>query len=178
MLAGRAATRQPIAVLFVCLGNICRSPLAKGILQHRAAQRGLLTPPRLVIDSCGTGNWHVGHDADPRSHMIAQRRGVCFEHVARQVDVEVDGKRFDLILPMDERNRADLLDLGLPAERTILYRSFDPTCTHLPEHDPGHGPSHDMNVPDPYYGGPEGFQTVFDMLDAATTGLLQRLSLA
>jgi protein-tyrosine phosphatase len=87
-------------------------------------------------------------------------------HVARQVD-EHEDHRFDLILPMDQRNLADLLDLGLPAERTMLFRRFDPSCAALPDHK--------IDVPDPYYGAHDGFQTVFDMLDAATQGLFDRL---
>ena len=163
-LAAKARAHQPIALLCVCLGNICRSPLAKALLQHHASARGLA--PVLTIDSCGTGSWHVGADADPRTHLIAAKHAVVLSHVARQVDEHSD-HRFDLILPMDQRNLADLLDLGLPAERTMLFRRFDPSCAALPDHK--------IDVTDPYYGAHDGFQTVFDMLDAATQGLFDRL---
>jgi protein-tyrosine phosphatase len=164
-LAANAASQRPVALLCVCLGNICRSPLAEALLQHHANLRGLA--PRLAIDSCGTGSWHVGADADPRTHLIAANHAVTLTHVARQVDADEDAQRFDLILPMDQRNRADLLDLGLPADRTILFRRFDPACADLPDHK--------IDVPDPYYGAHDGFQVVFNMLDAAAQGLLDRL---
>lgn len=164
-LIAKAASQQPVALLCVCLGNICRSPLAKALLQHHANQRGLTS--RLSIDSCGTGSWHIGADADPRTHLIAAKHAVQLTHTARQVDADEDAQRFDLILPMDQRNHADLLDLGLPAERTILFRRFDPACAALPDHK--------IDVPDPYYGAHDGFQTVYDMLHAASTGLLNRI---
>lgn len=163
-IAAKAAAGESVTFLSVCLGNICRSPLAKALLQHHANARGLAR--RIRIDSCGTGSWHVGADADPRTHLIAAKHAVVLSHVARQVDADEDC-RFDLVLPMDQRNWADLLDLGFPADRTILFRRFDPSCAALPDHR--------IDVPDPYYGPQDGFQTVFDMLDAATQGLLDRI---
>jgi protein-tyrosine phosphatase len=120
------------------------------------------------IDSCGTGGWHAGEDADPRTRLVAEKHGVTLAHTARQVDAEADAERFDLILAMDQRNLADLLDLGMPAQRTILFRRFDPACAAQPDHR--------IDVPDPYYGSHDGFQTVYDMLDAAAQGLLARIA--
>lgn len=153
------------SLLFVCLGNICRSPLAEGLFIHLARERGVLD--RFRVDSAGTGAWHVGKPADPRSIAVARTHGVHLPSVARQVDPESDFERFDLILAMDRSNRTDLLDLGAPRERVRLMRSFDPTLTGVPEHD--------LDVPDPYYGRGDGFQRVYEMLLRATTGLLEEL---
>lgn len=153
------------AVLFVCLGNICRSPLAEGLFIHLARERGVLD--RFRVDSAGTGAWHVGKSADPRSIAVARAHGVHLPSIARQVDPARDFERFDLVLAMDRSNRTDLLDLGAPRDRVRLMRSFDPTLTGAPEHD--------LDVPDPYYGHRDGFQRVYDMLLRATTGLLDEL---
>ncbi len=155
-----------VGVLFVCLGNICRSPMAKGVFLHQARQRGLLD--RFHVDSCGTGGWHAGNGADPRTLLVAARNGVQIEHVARQLNAANDFTRFDLLLAMDAKNRADLLALGAPEDRVRLLRSFDASLTGAPDRE--------LNVPDPYYGGDEGFQHVFDMIDRANAGLLNHLT--
>lgn len=136
--------------------------MAKGILVHQAGVKGVAS--RLRVDSCGTGHWHVGGPADPRTLLVAERNGVTFEHVARQVDPGVDFQEFDLILPMDSQNKRDLLRLGAPPEKVKLFRSFDPALADAPESV--------LNVPDPYTGDERGFQQVFDMLWAAGEGLL------
>ncbi len=153
------------SILFVCLGNICRSPLAKGVLAHQASVKGV--GDRFRIDSCGTGHWHVGGPADPRTMLVAARNGVQFEHTARQVDPAVDFQAFDLILPMDSQNKRDLLRLGAPAERVRLFRSYDPALAGAPEHG--------LGVPDPYSGDERAFQQVFDMLWAASEGFLAQV---
>lgn len=154
---------RQIAVCFVCLGNICRSPTAEGVFIDLVAQAGLRE--RFVIDSAGTGAWHVGERADPRSRAEARRRGVELPSIARQV-VAQDFARFDLLLAMDRRNRADLLAMARsePARAKVrLFRSFDASAP--PE----------AEVPDPYYGGDEGFAEVFDICRRAGAGLLESL---
>lgn len=155
----------PRSLLFVCLGNICRSPLAKAIFMHQAAQRDLLDD--FVIDSCGTGHWHAGGPADPRSVMVAAKNGVTLEHTARQV-IDDDFARFDLLLAMDQRNQTDLIDMGAPREKVRLFRSFDATLADAV----ARGEHHKLEVPDPYYGGHDGFDRVYEMLWRASEGLL------
>ncbi|MBT8403490.1 MAG: low molecular weight phosphotyrosine protein phosphatase [Gemmatimonadetes bacterium] len=154
----------PVSVLFVCLGNICRSPLAEGVFRHRVEQAELTAFFR--IDSAGTGGWHVGDPPDPRSSATAASRGVSLDgQRARRVDPE-DFGRFDWIVAMDRANLRDLERLrgriaGAAAE-LVLLRDFDP--------EPGDG-----EVPDPYYGGPDGFDRVFDLVDRSTAALLAHL---
>lgn len=146
------------AILFVCLGNICRSPLAEGVLRDRAARAG--RADRLVISSAGTGAWHVGKRPDPRSIEVAARHGIDLTgQRARQVDVE-DFSRFSLILAMDDSNLRDLQDLRAraPATAGARVRRFL-----------------DRDVPDPYYGGPGGFEAVYDMLAEGCDRLLLSL---
>lgn len=158
-----------IGVLFVCLGNICRSPLAEGIFIHLARERGTLH--RFDVDSCGTGAWHVGHDADPRSIRVAARYGIRLVHEARQLEPHTDFPRFHLLIPMDRSNMRGVLVAGsryaVNPSRVRLMRAFDPT----------HTPTADIpEVPDPYEGGDDGFEHVFQMLHRACGGLLDRLS--
>lgn len=163
---------ERLGVLFVCLGNICRSPLARAIFEHQANAAGVLA--RFDVDSCGTGGWHAGEDADPRSRLVAERHGVAMVHRARQIAPAADFARFHLLLAMDERNRADVIALGAPRERVFLMRRFEDGLDEL-----GHGQSDQhLAVPDPYYGGNEGFQRVFEMLWLANEGLLRRTSVA
>lgn len=178
-LAGRsiwsATNPVPTAVLFVCLGNICRSPLAKAIFEDRAKARNVLD--RFRIDSCGTGHWHVGRSADARSIAIAAVRGTSLtptSHRARQVDADCDFDAFDLILAMDQSNKSNLIGLGAPPHRVVLLRAFDPA---LADNAPA-GREHALEVPDPYYGGEDGFARMHDMLDAACEGLLDRFDRA
>lgn len=156
---------QTTGVLFVCLGNICRSPLGEGIFLHMARQRGVLE--RFDVDSCGTGAWHVGERADPRSIAIANKYGIELPSIARRFDPRADVDRFDLILAMDRQNERDLLGAGAPEDRVRLMRSFDPTLDGVS--------GKDLDVPDPYYGRGDGFQRVYDMLTRACEGLLDEL---
>ncbi len=154
------------SVLFVCLGNICRSPLAEGIFIHLARQRDVLH--RYDIDSAGTGAYHAGERADPRALQIAKRHGVELPSIARQFKPAADIDRFDLILPMDRENERNLIGKGAPRDRVRLMRSFDPTLA-------GAEP-HELDVPDPYFGADDGFQRVYDMLTRACAGLLDELA--
>ena len=158
-----------IGVLFVCLGNICRSPLAKVVFIDQLRRRGLES--RFHVDSCGTGAWHVGRGADPRSVLAAGNHGLGLEHVARQFDAGCDLDRFDVILAMDGSNLRDLLAAGADPERTFLIRSFDPTLGGAGTRT-GRG---ELDVPDPYHGAGDGFERVYGMLERACEGMLDAL---
>jgi protein-tyrosine phosphatase len=152
---------QPRSILFVCLGNICRSPLAEGVFRHRAEERGVAHG--LHIDSAGTGSWHVGAPADARARETAERRGIRLESRGRQVTPE-DATRFDLILAMDRSNLRDLETLfaSVPGRRAELrlFRDFDPEAGGA------------ADVPDPYYGGDDGFEKVHEMVERTCAALL------
>jgi protein-tyrosine phosphatase len=153
------------AVLFVCLGNICRSPLAKALFEQHVSRSSL--SDRFVIDSCGTGHWHVGGPADRRSMAVARRNGTPMTHTARQIDPAIDFDRFDVIVAMDQANVRTLLELGAPPDRVVLLRSFDPSLAH---HSTG-----EHEVPDPYHGTDADFDEVYRMTDTACAGLLDHL---
>ncbi len=151
----------PLSVLFVCLGNICRSPLAEGVFRHLVREEGL--EDRFEIDSAGTGDWHVGQAPDRRSVAVAAAHRVDLPGRARQVRPE-DFDRFDLIVAMDRDNLSDLgrmADDGARA-RLHLLREFDPE---------GGGD----DVPDPYYGGADGFEVVYAMVHRSCARLLEEL---
>jgi len=150
-------------ILFVCLGNICRSPTAEGVMRHVLREEGL--EDRIEVDSAGTGGWHVGAPPDERATEAARKRSILLEGAARKFE-SVDFDQFDLILAMDDENRRDLLDIALDEEtraKVRLLREFDPAS------DGG------LDVPDPYYGGDEGFEHVLDLVEAATRGLVEEL---
>ena len=153
----------PFRILFVCLGNICRSPTAEGVMQ---AQLAAQDPPLNVrLDSAGTGAWHIGSAPDGRARAAARGRGIELGGRARQVSEE-DFRESDLIVAMDRYNREALLAMA-PDQRcrakVRLLREFDPQ-------NPG-----SLDVPDPYEGGPEGFERVLDLVEAACGGLLGQL---
>ena len=145
-------------VLFVCLGNICRSPTAEGVMRRLIEENGL--EDEIEIDSAGTGGWHVGAPPDRRAAEAAARRGTTLTGAARRFDPTTDFDRFDLILAMDAENRRDLLALAPDDAAREKVRMFLPG---------------DRDVPDPYYGGERGFEHVLDLVDAATRGLLTEL---
>ena len=149
---------------FVCLGNICRSPLAEGIFLHLAEQRG--HADRFEVDSSGTGGWHVGNRPDPRSIAVAKKNGVHLPSRARQFD-PADAEAFDLFLAMDGSNAETLIARGVPPHKVRLMRGFDPAHAGDPDAAP--------DVPDPYYGGDDGFDQVYGMLVEACEGLLVSL---
>jgi protein-tyrosine phosphatase len=154
------AEARRASVLFVCLGNICRSPLAEGVTRHLAGELGL--GDRIRIESAGTGSWHVGEAPDPRSREVARRNGVSLDgQRARRVAPE-DLHEFDLVVAMD-RSNLDALEALVErhggSARLALLRDFDP--------EPGDG-----EVPDPYYGGPDGFDRVYEMVRRSCRRLL------
>jgi protein-tyrosine phosphatase len=151
----------PKSILFVCLGNICRSPLAEGVFAEVARTAGRRGDFRL--DSAGTGAWHAGSPPDRRSVAIAGLHGIDITaQRARQVE-QSDFSRFDLILGMDRSNVADLRGRapGEAGERIHLFLAYAAGVEH--------------DVPDPYYGGPDGFETVYRMIRDASEALISRL---
>jgi protein-tyrosine phosphatase len=151
-------------ILFVCMGNICRSPTAEGVMRRLVEQAGL--EDRIEIESAGTGGWHVGEPPDERATQAARRRGVVLSGAAQQVTRE-DFRRFDLLIALDRSNLRELLALAPDedaAEKARLLREFDPAAAG------------DLDVPDPYYGGDRGFETVLDMVERACRGLLDEVA--
>lgn len=149
-------------VLFVCLGNICRSPLAEGLFLHQLTLNG--RPHRYEVDSCGTGNYHIGALPDLRTRRNAESNGVVLTHRCRQIIPE-DLERFDLILPMDGNNLKNILALPNAEQhrhKITLIRTFDPKAEH-------------SDVPDPYHGTEEDFQEVFEILNRSIAGLIRHL---
>ena len=152
---------RKVSVLFVCMGNICRSPAAEGVFRSYVEQQGVAN--HIDIDSAGAIDYHCGKSADPRMRAAASRRGYPLTSAARQVLPE-DLDRFDLIVAMDRDNLHYLQELaGGPQTRIRLLGSF------LPEHQ-GH-PEQAPEVPDPYYGGAQGFENVLDMIERACPAL-------
>lgn len=149
-------------VLFVCLGNICRSPLAEAIFKHKVEERKLAK--YLFVDSCGTSNYHIGDPPDERTIANARQNGININHRGRQLGFN-DLEKFDLLLAMDKSNLLNIQRLdnsGLYHAKINLMRAFDDAA---PQED----------VPDPYYGNADGFQHVFEILDRSTHGLLDYL---
>ncbi|NNJ14458.1 low molecular weight phosphotyrosine protein phosphatase [Pseudomonas putida CSV86] len=148
-------------VLFVCLGNICRSPTAEGVLRHQLAEAGLAEV--IHVASAGTGDWHVGNPPDSRTRRAAQLRGYDLSaQRAQQVSVE-DFTRYDLILAMDKSNLANLQAMRpghASAELDLFLRRYEGALDE---------------VPDPYYGGEQGFEHVLDLIEAACRELVSEL---
>ena len=152
-----------VGVLFVCLGNICRSPTAHGVFERCVRDAGLAD--RILVDSAGTGDWHAGEPPDSRAQLHARKRGFELGQLrARQVNRE-DFRRFDFILAMDRNNLADLERLRPRdyAGELGLFLRYARAGQGL------------LEVPDPYYGGSGGFETVLDLIEDAAGGLLEHL---
>ena len=159
-------TDNTISVLFVCLGNICRSPLAEAVFRQTVADAGLAA--RFRIDSAGTSGYHDGEPPDARTREVAARRGVEVRGRSRRV-TEADVHDFDYLVAMDADNlrevEALLARAGVDGDgpRAHLLREFDPSARG------------DLEVPDPYFGGPQGFDVVHDLVERSARGFLDHL---
>jgi len=151
----------PVKVLFVCSGNICRSPLAEAMFKALAREAGLTS--RFVVDSAGTHGLHEGDQADPRTRRVGRNHGLDVDSISRPV-TDADFDEFDLIIAMDRSHRRELLSRAGTGRRAAikLMREFDPGAR-------------DQDVPDPYYGGVAGFEQMHSILDPACRGLFQSL---
>ena len=150
-------------VLFVCLGNICRSPVAENVFRHLVSEAGL--EDHFEIDSAGTGSWHVGESPDRRAASVARARGIELRGSARQVTAE-DLSSYDHVIAMDRDNLRELQRLargGAATARIELLRAYDPEAD-------------DDDVPDPYYGGASGFENVFEIVSRSCRNLLASLT--
>jgi protein-tyrosine phosphatase len=155
---------EPTKLLFVCLGNICRSPTGEGVMRHLVEEAGV--GDDFEIDSAGTGSWHIGDPPDRRSVAAAAARGIVIDGRARQVSGG-DFEHYDYILAADAYNFRDLQAIAPTDEdeaKVHMLREFDPMST--PD---------DLDVPDPYYGGASGFDDVIDLVEAACRGLLDEV---
>jgi protein-tyrosine phosphatase len=166
-------TTVPVRICFVCSGNICRSPTAEVVLNRLAAEGG--RSDLIAVDSAGTGDWHAGQDLDPRARRTLVHAGYDVPvHVARQF-TSADFARRDLVVALYAghlnalwwlaNETADGLDAGGSRAKLVLLRSFDPQSS----------PGDDSDVPDPYYGGPDGFRDVLAMVERSCAGLLRAI---
>ncbi|WXL27389.1 low molecular weight protein-tyrosine-phosphatase [Ectopseudomonas mendocina] len=145
-------------ILFVCLGNICRSPTAEAVLRHKLQEAGL--DGRVEVDSAGTSDWHVGKQADSRTRRAAQHRGYDMSALRGRQAVPEDFQRFDLILAMDKSNLSNLQQIqphSAKAELDLFLRRYQMPLSE---------------VPDPYYGGEDGFEQVLDLIEQACDALV------
>ena len=152
-----------VKILFVCLGNICRSPLAEGVFKEKVRKEGL--EKKVAVVSAGTSGWHIGEPPDPRSIEVARTNGIVLDSKGRKA-ISEDFETFDYIIAMDKSNFLNLKNLPGSnyegAAKLFLMRDFD---------DLGKG----KDVPDPYYGGDDGFTKVFEMLDRSCQNLLDEI---
>lgn len=148
------------SVLFVCLGNICRSPLAEGIFRDLAEREGVA----VEIDSAGTGDWHLGHAPDPRAQAVADKNGLDISALRARLVTPADFHRFDRIVAMDASNLANLEAMRPADAKATLGRLLD----FADEVDLA-------DVPDPYQGGPEGFDETYRLVEAGAKGLLDAI---
>lgn len=166
--------------MFVCTGNICRSPLAHRLLEKELDERGF--GDRVRVESSGIGAWHLGDDADPRMRRTAAAHGVELHHPARQLGVQ-DVDQYDLLFAMDHGHYREILSLagsgGGPGagpavrEKLYVFRQFDPELTSGDELLPR---KMAPDVPDPYYGGAQGFEDVFAMVERTCRGIVDRIA--
>jgi protein-tyrosine phosphatase len=164
------ASLRPFQVTIVCLGNICRSPIGEVVLRSRVHEAGL--DDRINVDSAGTGDWHVGQGANTRSIHVMDANGYRHDHRARQINETWFGS-IDLVIAMDMSNYSDLVRMIPTSARHVelrMLRSFDPSLNDIAEPDPR------LDVPDPYHGTDEDFDTVLRMIERASDGLINHLS--
>ncbi|KAB5561545.1 hypothetical protein DKX38_006502 [Salix brachista] len=161
---------KPFAVLFVCLGNICRSPAAEGVFTDFVQKRGL--DSKFKIDSAGTINYHEGNPADSRMRAASKRRGIEITSISRPIRPS-DFRDFDIILAMDNQNRKDIMEAfnGWKLREKLAddaHKKVKLMCSFYKKHG-------ETEVPDPYYGGPQGFEKVLDLLEDACESLLDSI---
>ncbi|RFU82543.1 low molecular weight phosphotyrosine protein phosphatase [Streptomyces triticagri] len=167
---GETLAAVPFRVSFVCTGNICRSPMAESVFRARVAEAGL--EDRVEVESAGTGGWHEGDGADPRTVAVLGAHGYDGRHTARQF-AAADFTRLDLVIALDSGHLRALKRLApgpADAAKVQLLRGYDPSVDGDDTAEP--------DVPDPYYGGPDGFQECLDMVEAAVPGLLRAVRAA
>ena len=164
-MANMGKSTKRFRVLFVCLGNICRSPAAEGIMRHLVEEQGLEN--EFEIESAGIGAWHVGQLPDDRMRRCASERGYWLGSHARQIERN-DLENCDLIIVMDKENLHDVQNMAHSDEEKVKIRLMTEYCT-------SRFASY-KEVPDPYYGGSRGFELVLDMLEDACNGLISRLT--
>jgi len=153
-----------IRICFVCLGNICRSPTAEAVMKHLVAKAGL--DDEIAIESAGTGDWHLGEPRDERSSEVGRQRGIPLVGRAQQF-TRKDFARFDRVIAMDGSNLKNLIRMApddAARAKVSLLRAYEPNAREG-----------EQDVPDPYYGGPEGFDRVFDIVERACAGLLEAI---
>ena len=161
----KVTSKDKTKLLFICLGNICRSPAAHAVMQKYVEDAGV--EHLFEIDSAGIGPWHVGELPDKRMRKHGAMRGYDISHIARQFDPSVDFSRFDYIIVMDEENYANISRRAHnDEERKKVIRMADYFTKH----------TNATSVPDPYYGGPEGFELALDLIEEGCKGLLKSLS--
>lgn len=146
-------------ILFICLGNICRSPAAEGVLRAKARDRGM----KIYIESAGTGAWHAGDPPDGRMIKAAAKRGYDLSHQRARKVTDADFFEFDYLLAMDLSNHTDLLDLAPPNRECDIRLFLDFADCETRE------------TPDPYYGGDQGFEHVLDLIELGAEGFLDHL---
>lgn len=155
-------SKKEVRVLMVCMGNICRSPLAHGLFEHMVNKAGL--SDSIVVESAGTHAYHVGESPDPRSQQTAMRHGIDLSRQrARRVE-QSDFEQFDYIMAMDQHNYSILIG-NAPTEHQHKIRMFLEFAPHMNAEE----------VPDPYYGGADGFDRVYSLVEAASSGLLEHI---
>lgn len=155
---------KPYRILFICLGNICRSPAAEGIMKALVERNGLTQ--KFLIDSAGTGGWHVGQLPDPRMRKLGTRHGYTFNSRARQFSHE-DFSHFDLIVVMDGENYSSVISRAHTEQERAKVVCMADYLTYHP---------HQATIPDPYYGGEPDFEQVIELLEEACQELLARLT--
>lgn len=152
-----------IKILFICLGNICRSPLAEAIFNHKVKEKGLAG--KIKCDSCGTSDFHIGEFPDERSLQCAKNRGIAINHRGRQIN-KLDLKEFDYLIVMDQANLKTVQNLletyNISHGHLYLMREFQTGAEHL-------------DVPDPYYGEEDGFEKVYEILEESLDNFLNHL---
>ncbi len=157
--------KRKISVLFICLGNICRSPAAQGVMQHLVDRQGLSS--RFYIDSAGEGSWHIGQLPDTRMRRHGQLRGYTFDHRARQFSAQSDFARFDFIVTMDDANYADIVSMArTEEERRKVVKMSRYFCRYKGK----------TSVPDPYYGDAQDFDLALDLIEDGCSELLRHLA--